>query len=193
MGLIKPDKGTVRICGLDTKMERVEVLKLIGYVPENPVCFQYLTIREFLKFIWSLRGLKEGFEEALEYYLNIFELEGKKNVPIYKLSRGMLQKVLVSAALMVKPKVLILDEPLSGMDPESQYTFKEEVRKMISKGATVLISSHILDVVEKFCTRVGIINYGRLLVEGTIVEVKKRAESGEDAPLEEVFIKLIRK
>lgn len=174
-------------------MERVEVLKLIGYVPENPVCFQYLTIREFLKFIWSLRGLKEGFEEALEYYLNIFELEGKKNVPIYKLSRGMLQKVLVSAALMVKPKVLILDEPLSGMDPESQYTFKEEVRKMISKGATVLISSHILDVVEKFCTRVGIINYGRLLVEGTIVEVKKRAESGEDAPLEEVFIKLIRK
>jgi len=193
VGLIKPDKGTVRICGLDTKMERVEVLKLIGYVPENPVCFQYLTIREFLKFIWSLRGLKEGFEEALEYYLNIFELEGKKNVPIYKLSRGMLQKVLVSAALMVKPKVLILDEPLSGMDPESQYTFKEEVRKMISKGATVLISSHILDVVEKFCTRVGIINYGRLLVEGTIVEVKKRAESGEDAPLEEVFIKLIRK
>lgn len=120
VGLLRPDAGVARVCGHDVVRERVSALKLIGYVPENPVCFQNLTVKEFLEFIGSLRRLsKEEVRDAVEYYLNLFEMEGRRDELIGSLSRGMVQKVLISAALMVKPKVLIMDEPMAGMDPEA--------------------------------------------------------------------------
>ncbi|RLE68461.1 MAG: ABC transporter ATP-binding protein [Thermoprotei archaeon] len=192
VGLLRPDAGVARVCGHDVVRERVSALKLIGYVPENPVCFQNLTVKEFLEFIGSLRRLsKEEVRDAVEYYLNLFEMEGRKGELIGSLSRGMVQKVLVSAALMVKPKVLIMDEPMAGMDPEAQHAFKEEIRRLTSKGVTALISSHLLDMVERFCTRVGIINQGVLVAEGSIDEIRRRAESGEEATLEEVFLRIV--
>mgnify|MGYP000728174625 CR=1 FL=1 len=173
-------------------LERSRALSLIGYVPENPVCFQNLTVKEFLELVWALRGLRGGFEDAMDHYLGLFGLETKRDTFISELSRGMVQKVLVSAALMVNPKVLIMDEPMAGMDPEAQHAFKREIRKMASKGVVVLISSHLLDTVERLCTKVGIINKGVLVAEGSLEEVKKRAESGEDATLEEAFLKIVK-
>ncbi len=192
VGLLKPDGGTARVCGYDVVRDRARALRFVGYIPENPVCFQNLTVREFLELVGALRGMgEEEVREAIDYYLSLFELEEKREELVGKLSRGMVQKVLASAALMVKPRALIMDEPMAGMDPEAQHAFKEEVRRLASQGAAVLISSHLLDMVERFCTRVGIINRGALVAEGSLEELRRRAESGEEATLEKVFLKLV--
>lgn len=192
VGLLKPNGGTARIFGVDVVRDRSEALRHVGYIPENPVCFQNLTVREFLEFVGALRGLgREEVEEGMERYLSLFELEEKEDSLMISLSRGMVQKVLATAAFLVKPRALIMDEPMAGMDPESQHAFKEEVRRMASNGTAVLISSHLLDMVERFCTRVGVIDHGRLVAEGTVYDLKKRAESGEEATLEDVFLRLV--
>ena len=125
----------------------------------------------------------------MNYYLDVFELWEKRDEFVGNLSRGMVQKVLASAAFMVKPKVLIMDEPMAGMDPEAQHIFKGEVKRMTSQGTAVLVSSHLLDMVERFCTKIGIINRGVLIAEGRLEDLKRRA--GEEATLEEVFLKLV--
>ena len=193
VGLLKPSSGRVVVCGHDVVLERPRALSCTGYVPENPVGFDYLTVREFLEFVGSLRGMpKEQVESAISRYLPMFGIEDKEHEFMGRLSRGTVQKVLVTAALMHKPRVLVLDEPISGMDPESQRAFKDEVRRLASEGAAVLISSHMLDTVERLCTKVGVINKGVLIAEGTLDEVKRRAQAGESATLEEVFLRLVR-
>ncbi len=190
VGLLKPDTGYVKVCGWDVVRERVNALRNVGYVPENPVVLQNLTVEDFIKFITSLRGLTWGdVREDFEEYLRKFRLAGKRKALMKELSRGMTQKALVIAALLVKPKVLVMDEPMAGMDPEAQHVFKEEVRRVVEEGATALISSHLLDMVERFCTRVGIISEGHLIMEGSIEEVKEAAAGSKS--LEEVFLKVV--
>ena len=190
VGLIKPDRGSAFILGRNVA-DRVRALKEVGYIPENPVLFRNLTVREFLEMVGALRGLdKEELEESMYKYLELFDLEDKVDEPSSNLSRGMVQKVLATAALMVKPRVLIMDEPMAGMDPESQHAFKEEIKGLSRRGVTSLISSHLLDMVERLCTRVGIIYRGRLVAEGTLEELREMI--GEDSTLEEIFIKLVR-
>jgi len=192
VGLLKPDKGLARICGYNVLIDRTRALRFVGYIPENPVCFQNLTVREFLEFVGSLRGLgKEEIEEGIERYLSLFHLDEKEDELIGGLSRGMIQEVLASAAFLVKPRVLIMDEPMAGMDPEAQRVFKEEVKRLAAQGAAILMSSHLLDMVERFCTRIGIISRGVLVAEGSLDEIRRKAESGEEATLEEVFLKLV--
>ncbi len=193
VGLLSPDKGIARIYGYDVVREREKALRLVGYVPESPVVFQNLTIEEFIRFIASLRGIDQNdVSDKLSYYLEVFDLKDKQYKLMSELSRGMVQKVLVTAAFIVKPRVLIMDEPMAGMDPESQYVFKEEVKKLVSQGVTVLISSHLLDMVERFCTRVGIIYKGRLLAEGTIEEIKRQVTEKPESTLEEAFLRIIK-
>ncbi len=190
VGLLKPNAGRVSVCGWDVVRERVNALRNVSYVPENPVVFQNLTVEDFIKFIISLRGLAwSDVREEFEDYLRKFKLVGKRRALMKELSRGMVQKALVIAALLVRPKVLVMDEPMAGMDPEAQHVFKEEVRRAVEGGATALISSHLLDMVERFCTRVGIIDGGRLVMEGSIKEVKEAAAGSES--LEEVFLKVV--
>lgn len=193
VGLLKPSSGSVRVCGYDMRSERLRALSCTGYVPENPVGFDYLTVREFLEFVGSLRGVpRELVEDAIARYLSMFGIEDKEHEFMGRLSRGSVQKVLVAAAFMHRPRVLVMDEPISGMDPESQRAFKDEVRSFASQGAAVLISSHMLDTVERLCTRVGVINKGSLIAEGPLEDIKRKAEAGESATLEEVFLKLVR-
>lgn len=193
VSLLRPDSGVVRIMGFDVQKQRVDALKNVGYVPEDPYIFPNLTVREFLEFIGRLRGIsKRELRDRIDYYLSRFNLEDKERTLIRGLSRGMLQKVAVISALLPMPRVLIMDEPMSNMDPEAQHVFKEEVRKLVRNGSTALISSHMLDMVERFCTRVGIINKGVLVAEGEVEELKRRALGGEDVTLEEVFLALVR-
>jgi len=193
VGLLTPDTGTVRIMGFDVSKSRVDALKYVGYVPEDPYLFQNLTVREFIEFIGRLRGMqKDELRDRVEYYLSIFELDEKESTIIRALSRGMIQKVAIASALIHNPRILIMDEPMVNIDPEAQYVFKKEVKNLVEKGSTALISSHMLDMVERFCTRVGIINKGTLLIEGEIDELKRIAFRGEDATLEEVFMKIIK-
>ncbi len=191
VGLLKPDKGGVLIYGRSVMKNRVEALRLTSYVPENPVVFKNLTVKEFLRFITGLRNIRwEEIADYAEYLVEGFSLSEKENTMLYQLSRGMLQKVLVTAAFLVRPKLMVMDEPMAGMDPEAQHFFKKEVKRLVSSGATALISSHLLDMVERFCTRVGIINKGRLVAEGTIEEIKRIAS--EESSLEEVFLKIVK-
>ena len=191
VGLLRPDSGTARIMGVDVVRDRVRALSMVGYIPENPVCFQNLTLREFLEFVTALRGLDgRDVSEPMRAYLSAFDLEEKQDELMGSLSRGMVQKALAIAAFLVRPKVLIMDEPMAGMDPEAQRTFKEEVRRLCSEGAAAVMSSHILDTVERFCTRVGIIDRGTLVAEGDVGELKKMA--GPGGTLEDVFLRLVR-
>ncbi len=190
VGLLTPDRGKALIMGYDVTKDRVAALSNVGYMPENPILFRNLTVKEFLEMVGALRGMKkEEVDEAINYYLDLFGMKDKLDEPASALSRGMTQKVLATAALMVKPRVLIMDEPMAGMDPESQHAFKEEIRRLSREGVTSLISSHILDMVERLCTKVGIIDRGRLVAEGTLEEL--RGITGREE-LEEVFLKLVR-
>ena len=191
-GLLKPDKGIVRIYGYDVVRERLNALRLVGYVPENPVVFQNLSVEEFIRFIIALRGIsQEEVSSKLSYYLEVFDLKDKKHKLMGELSRGMIQKVLVTTAFLVKPKVLVMDEPMAGMDPSSQHVFKREVKRLAAQGVAVIISSHLLDVVERFCTRIGIIHKGRMVLEGSVDEVKNYAMGKRRGSLEEVFLEII--
>ncbi len=191
-GLLRPDKGVARICGYDIVKEREKALACIGYIPENPLVFQNLTVEEFLEFIGALREIpRRELVESMNYYLEYFGLHSKRSELIASLSRGMLQKVLAIAAFIVRPRVLLLDEPMAGMDPESQRLFKEEVRRLTKHGTAAIVSSHLLDMVERFCTKVGIISNGVLIAEGNLEELKKKAFGGGEASLEEVFLKLV--
>lgn len=193
VGLLRADKGSVRVCGVDLAANREGALKFTGYVPENPVVFENLTVREFLEFIASLREIPEKvFEERYERYIRLFQLEEYVKKRMGKLSRGTVQKALIIAALLHEPRVLVMDEPTSGMDPEAQHVFRKVVEEVTCRGSAVLISSHQLHAIERFATRIGIINKGKLLAEGMIDEVRKLAEAGTDATLEDVFLKLVR-
>ncbi len=191
VGLLRPDSGRVRIHGYDVWRQRLDALRHVGYVPENPVGFQNLTVREFITYVAELRGVpREAAMERMNRLLSAFRLREKEDELFKTLSRGMAQKVLVIAALVPEPDVLVMDEPMAGMDPEAQHVFKEEVRRRAARGAAVLISSHLLDMVEKFCTRIGIISQGRLVAEGTLDELRDMVASGEHASLEEVFLRI---
>ncbi|WP_290902551.1 ABC transporter ATP-binding protein [Ferroglobus sp.] len=164
VGLLKPDGGVAKIDGVDVK-NRAEVMKKIGYIPEEPVLFPYLTAKEVLVYSAKLRGLKDC-EDRIEYLLNIFSLEGDKIVA--GMSKGMVQKLAACVAFLHEPEILIMDEPMANMDPESQHVFKKEIRRM---KATALISTHQLAEVEKFCDRVGVISKGKLVAEASIREI----------------------
>jgi len=193
VGLVQPDSGRIEVCGYDVRSQRLQALSCVGYVPELAVGFDYLTVKEFLEFVASLRGVPwESVEGNVHRLSERFRLEEHMDAFMGRLSRGTVQKVLVVSALMFKPRVLVLDEPTSGMDPESQRAFREEVASLASSGAAVLISSHLLDTVEKLCSRVGILHKGSMIAEGTLEEVKRTASGGGNATLEEVFLTLTR-
>jgi ABC-2 type transport system ATP-binding protein len=192
VGLLRPDSGLVRVCGVDVVAERERALRRVGYVPENPVVFENLKAIEFFRLVASLRGIpREVFEERLKRYVQLFDLEGELGKRMGKLSRGNAQKVLAVAAFLPEPDVLVMDEPMSGMDPEAQRAFRGEVARFARKGAAVIISSHQLLMVERLCTRVGIISGGRLLAEGALDEIRSKVGAGADAALEEVYLKLV--
>lgn len=164
VGLLKPDGGVAKIDGVDVK-NRVEIMKRVGYIPEEPILFPYLTAKEVLIHSAKLRGLKDC-EDRIEHLLDIFSLEGDKIVA--GMSKGMVQKLAACVAFLHEPEILVMDEPMANMDPESQHVFKKEIRRM---KATALISTHQLAEVEKFCDRVGVISKGKLVAEASISEI----------------------
>lgn len=193
VGLVKPDDGRIKVCGFDVATQRIQALACVGYVPELTVGFDYLTVGEFLEFVASLRGLNwEDVEGEVERLTSVFGLESYMDEFMGRLSRGNVQKALVVGAMMHKPRVLVMDEPTSGMDPESQKTFREEIVRLASQGSAVLLSSHILSTVERLCTRVGILSKGQLIAEGSIDEIRGKATTGSNATLEDVFLELIK-
>ena len=187
-GLIKPDEGRARVCGFDVVEQPLEVKKRVGYVPETPALYESLTANEYLELISCLHHLDRNAAAARRReLLELFGLATNANQRLNEFSKGMRQKVVIAAALMHRPEVLILDEPLDGLDSNTAMVVKELLKRLAGQGRTIMFSSHILDVVERICTRIVIIDHGRHVASGTAAEI--RAAEGASS-LEEAFSRL---
>ena len=190
MGLLKADSGTLNIYGIDASNDPWSVKKIVGYVPESPRLYEFLTGLEYLDFIADVYGLTaETKKKRIEEYLDAFDLENRENEMISGYSHGMKQKIAIIAALLHKPKLLILDEPLSGLDPKSAKIMKDLIHKLAGDGVTTIMSTHVLEIADAVCDRVAIMHQGSKLAEGKPAELRKEAEM-PDSTLEEIFLKL---
>ena len=187
VGILPFNEGEVEICGVDLKKDPLKAKHNVGYVPDNHAVFERLTGREYVNHIANLYNVPlELAQERCQKYLEIFKLEHAFDRQIKSYSHGMKQKITVIAALVHNPKLWILDEPLTGLDPQSVYQLKQAMRKHADEGNTVFFSSHILDVVENLCDRVCIIKMGELKGVYDLHQLKK-----EKQPLEELFMSVI--
>lgn len=190
-GLLQPTAGQVRICGIDMFERSTAAKARIGYVPDVPVFYEKLTALEFMHFIADLFNVPE--EKAAEEGRVLFEtlhLTEYENQQIESLSHGTKQRLAIASALLHEPDVLVIDEPMIGLDPLHARTVKEELRQCAERGMTVFMSTHLLNVAEELADRIGIIDRGKLIAIGDMAELKGRATGGQDA-LEEIFLHLV--
>jgi len=189
-GMIAPSAGRAEIHGLDVQRQSLEVKRLIGYVPESGAVYETLTGREYLEMVGRLYGLDDAvIRDRIGKFGDFFELSRDtiERKPLATYSKGMRQKVVISAALIHNPRVIFFDEPLNGLDASTQLMFKTLIKSLAAEGKTILYCSHILDVVERTCDRIVIIDHGRVVADGTLAELQ--AASGEGS-LERIFNKL---
>ncbi len=187
-GLLASSGGRVSVLGLPLPDRAVDVKQRIGYVPESAELFESLTGQEFLELMGRLHELDEGILQIrIRDLLETFNLSSDRHSPLSAYSKGMRQKILISSALLHNPALILMDEPLSGLDVNSAIMIKNLIVALAASGKTILYSSHVLDVVERVCDRVLIINNGALIASGTAAELM--AETGEDS-LEQAFQKL---
>jgi ABC-2 type transport system ATP-binding protein len=189
VGVLQPRSGKVEI--YDTPIsDEVAAKSQIGYVPEEVVLLDSLTPREFFEFVTSIRRLDKGTANSkLERFVSAFELKQYFDTPIAALSMGNKQKVAIVAALLHDPKLLILDEPLIGLDARSSKILKELITFHAKKGGAVIFSTHIMEVAEKLCNKVAIINKGKMVGEGTVDDLRKLVRSAGGS-LEDIFLKV---
>ena len=188
-GLLRPTSGKASIAGIDVVESPIEVKKIMGYLPEDPFLYDKLTGREFLQFISDMHGIHKK-QDRIERFLELFDLSSAADELIEVYSLGMKKKVAIGAALIHDPKVLFLDEPTGGLDPRSARTMKDLLQDLRSRGTTVFMTTHILEVAEKMCDRVGIINNGKLIKVGTIEELRSEALETAAGSLEDIFLEL---
>ena len=189
VGLLLPTRGRALIGGFNLQEYPVEAKRLIGYIPDFPYLYEKLTGREFLRFVGRIYGLSSGgMENSIEYYLDFFGLRDISNDLIQNYSHGYRQRLVFASAFLHDPKVLIIDEPMVGLDPRTARLIKDTLRERCREGATVFMSTHTLAIAEEIADRVGIIHEGELIACGTLAELRK--SSGVDGRLEEVFLKL---
>jgi ABC-2 type transport system ATP-binding protein len=186
MGILRADSGTARIAGLDCFEDRVELKRQVGFLPDEPVFYDYLRGRELLHFVADLHGLSSAEGQARSMPL-IEQLGLKNDLEEYAVnySRGMKKKLALVCALLHDPSLLILDEPTSGLDPLASRRLNELLVDWTRSGKTVLLSSHLLDQVQRTCNRMAIVNRGQVAAVGTLAELRSRAS--EESSLEEVF------
>ncbi|MCL6448647.1 MAG: ABC transporter ATP-binding protein [Armatimonadetes bacterium] len=188
VGLLQPDAGTILVDGIDLEKDPLAAKRKIGYVPDHPAVYEKLTGIEYLNFLGDVYQVPaETRRERLEHYLEIFELKGAIKDLIGSYSHGMKQKLVLTGALLHDPPVWIMDEPMVGLDPRSAFLLKDLMAGHCAKGHTVFFSTHILEVAEKLCHRLAIINRGRIIACGTLAEIKAQHEK---ETLERIFLEL---
>ena len=190
--LLKPDTGQAKIIGYDLLTEPLAIKAQIGVLPEETNLYERLTGQEFLLFSGQMYGLdREETRRRAADLIALMELAEVKDKLIVDYSMGMKKKTAFAAALIHRPRVLFLDEPFNGIDPISVRSIRNALRQLTERGATIFISSHVMEVIEKLCTRVAIINHGRIVGEGTLDELRDASHSASDTSLEDVFLKLV--
>ncbi|MEW6730169.1 MAG: ABC transporter ATP-binding protein [Acidobacteriota bacterium] len=186
LGIIEPDTGRVLVCGHEVKHQPVHVRKLIGYLPENLLLYERLTGYEFLRFVAGVKGLDRQARAQIDIELESFGLHAKRDLLIRQYSFGMKKRIGLIAALLGEPQILILDEPLNGLDVETIALTRARIKELHSNGKTIIFSSHIMDFVERIATRAAILRRGRVAAEGTTDSLRERANIAE-GHFEEVF------
>ena len=189
-GLMESTSGSVTVEGFDPIKQPIEVKSRIGYVAEKPILYDSLSSRDFLEFVASIRKIEENAASRIVTQLaEAFGMEKYFDAPIATLSMGMKQKVALIASLVHQPPVLLLDEPLSGLDAKSSRIVKDLLWLHTKKGGAVLFCTHIMEVAEHLCTRIGIIYQGKIVAEGTLDQLKIKTGSKNET-LEDLFLKL---
>ena len=187
-GILQPTSGRVLVGGRDMAHEPIEAKRLIGFVPDSHETYDRLTGLEYLRFMADIYGVSSEARKAhIEKYLSLFELEDAAGQQIRSYSRGMKQKLTIIGALIHQPPVWVLDEPMVGLDPRAAHILKEEMRRHCEAGNTVFFSTHVLEVAEKLCDEIAIIDKGRVVAQGTLEQLRS-GESG--ASLEQLFLEL---
>lgn len=189
VGLLQPTAGTVRVNGFDIQKQPLDAKASSGFVPDEPNLYAKLTGRELLRFVGDLFGIDPvQSNRRIDDLLRLFDLTAAGDDTTDSYSHGMRQKTSVAAALMHDPKVLVLDEPTVGLDPKSARLIKDILRQLAERGAAIILSTHILEIAENMCDRIGIINQGKLVAVGTMEELRALGE-GEES-LEDIFLSL---
>jgi ABC-2 type transport system ATP-binding protein len=190
IGLTKPSYGSIQVLGHDVRTNPMEIKKIVGYVPESPRLYEFLTATEYLDFIADVRGIPyEQKKERITRFVDALDLEGKQGDMISSYSQGMKQKVAIIGALLHRPRVLLMDEPLNGLDPKSARLVKELIHGFAKEGVSVMFSTHILEIAEAICDKLTILQGGKILAEGTSKDLRENAGL-PGSGLEDVFLKL---
>ncbi|MBW7919166.1 MAG: ABC transporter ATP-binding protein [Anaerolineae bacterium CFX3] len=190
VGLLQPTSGSVKVAGFDVQTQPLLAKAASGYVPDTPNLYAKLSGRELLRFVGDLYSLERGqTARRIDELLRVLELTAAADDTIDSYSHGMQQKTSLAAALVHDPRVLVLDEPTVGLDPKSARLIKDILRQLAERGAAVMLSTHILEIAERMCDRIGIINKGELVAIGTMDELRHLGRSGETS-LEDIFLGL---
>jgi len=190
LGLVQPDSGSVTVLGTDVQKDPVAVKQLLGYVPESPHLYEFLTGIEYLDFIGDIYGMQTAEKKnRINEYLKALQLEGREGDMISSYSEGMKQKIALISAFLHRPKLLILDEPLNALDPRSARIVKDFLHELKTQGVTTIMSTHVLEIAQALCDRIGIMYNGRLLALGNIGELRQMSKL-PDSGLEDIFLAL---
>ncbi len=189
-GLLLPTSGTVEVVGWDVTTDPYEVKRRVGYVPDRAFLYDKLTGGELIEFVGHLYGLDPAVARSeARPFLELFDLDGWVDELVEAYSHGMRQKLAMIAALLHRPEVLVIDEPMVGLDPRSARRVKTLFRELVDRGTTVFLSTHTLEVAEALCSRIAIIQHGRIVALGTIEELRRESLDG-DGSLEAIFLRL---
>ena len=191
VGILRPTSGLVTVSGNDVAKDPEAAKRVVGYLPENPSLYTGLTVNEFLSFVGKIKGvLDDLLRDKITDALTTFSLEDKTNALIGTLSKGMKQKVALIAATLHDPTVLVLDEPLTALDPRTQVFVDGWITSQGKKGTTVLLSTHNLEIAQDYASRMVIIDRGSIVAVGSLESLRETAGTGRDSRLDEVFLKL---
>jgi ABC-2 type transport system ATP-binding protein len=189
-GLLPPSQGTITIVGINALTDAVRAKRMLGYIPDEPFAYQYLSGREFLEFTGTLQGLsRETAKKRIKELANMYDIDELLDGHFDDFSRGNKQKTVIISALLHRPKLLLIDEPIVGLDTQSQQITKALLTEFAKNRGAVLLCTHTLPVAQAIATRIGVLYHGQLIHEGTIKELKKTAEV-KNADLEEIYLKL---
>ncbi len=189
-GLLQPNSGEVSICGIDARKDPVAAKTVMAWLPDEPMIYDKLDPMEYLEFVaglWAMNAAKA--ERQARELITMLGLEAQASTRCQGLSKGMRQKVALAGALIHDPELIILDEPLTGLDAASARQVKAVLRDRVANGTTVIMTTHILEVAERMAERIGVIAHGRLVAEGTLAELSAKAGNG-GTNLEEIFLSL---
>lgn len=193
VGLLRPTQGVLRVGGYDIQTHPVEAKRIMGYIPDHPYLYEKLSGRDMFRFVADLFGVDwEVAQERMEYYFDLFKLQRAKDTLVENYSHGMRQKLCFSLALMHRPDVIIVDEPMVGLDPESARVVKNLMRQECERGACVFLSTHTLPLVEEIADRLAIYKRGKVIFQGSVEELRNHQNMSErlEHTLEDLFLEL---